>query len=506
MNEIVTTHDEDAPFKGDIVVSTQIVDALSSGLYESPAACLKELVNNAYDADAGKVDIYVKPDADAIVIEDDGSGMNQVEFEKHFKRISESHKRDDGERTRQRKRYKVGKIGIGFIAANELCDVMEIESTKRGSTALLKVAIDFAVLRSKTLEERRDGDDIRKAHYEGRVVRTASSGEHYTRIFLRKVRGDARPSLVSVDREFLKGASDSIYGRTPQAVVRILRAPGLRSWSDLDRYSQTYCGVALNVPVRYPPGWIPSGLLGQVKDLVGEVEKLDFTVNYDGTEMFKPTVLPDSDNTLLRRFSFDGTHVSAKGYFFAAHGALRPRELQGVLLRIRHAAVGTYDGSFLSYPLAESQLLKNWISGELWADDRLEDAMNIDRRTLRITHPAYVELQHAFHEWFVGFLREVRKELYARSSKERRLIAATEEAQNITAALQKANVAKPIVEAVSQAWCEPTSVEDKRSIRSLTRKYSVGELYDTVLTVAAEHMSKDAFDSFVRELTRRLSD
>ncbi len=34
-------------FKGEIVVASRIVDYLSSGLYESPAACLKELVNNA---------------------------------------------------------------------------------------------------------------------------------------------------------------------------------------------------------------------------------------------------------------------------------------------------------------------------------------------------------------------------------------------------------------------------------------------------------------------------
>ena len=151
MNEIVTTHDEDAPFKGEIVVASRIVDALSSGLYESPAACLKGLVNNAYDADAENVGIYVKPDADEIVIEDDGTGISRSEFIRHFSRISESHKREDSDKTtRLRMRPKVGKIGIGFIAANELCDVMEIESTKSGSTELLLASIDFAAMRSDT--------------------------------------------------------------------------------------------------------------------------------------------------------------------------------------------------------------------------------------------------------------------------------------------------------------------------------------------------------------------
>src|SRR6266496_4428007 len=119
-------------FHGEIRVASRIVDDLSSGLYNNPAACLKELVNNSYDADAHEVNIFVKPDADQIVVEDDGLGMTRDEFVRHFSRISESHKRDDSDVTPSG-RPKVGKIGIGFIAANELCDVMEIASTTRGS-------------------------------------------------------------------------------------------------------------------------------------------------------------------------------------------------------------------------------------------------------------------------------------------------------------------------------------------------------------------------------------
>ena len=54
------------PFKGKIRVASGIVNYLSSGLYHSPAACLKELVNNSYDADATEVNVFVKPDANRI--------------------------------------------------------------------------------------------------------------------------------------------------------------------------------------------------------------------------------------------------------------------------------------------------------------------------------------------------------------------------------------------------------------------------------------------------------
>jgi hypothetical protein len=495
-------------FEDDIIVSTQIVDALSSGLYESPGACLKELVNNAYDADARHVGIYVKPDADEVVIEDDGSGMSVKEFRGHFHRISESHKRDSGEYTRRLKRPKVGKIGIGFIAANELCDLMEIESTKRGSAELLKVEIDFEMLRTQDAHERRtgEGDDIRKGHYRGRIERVPVA-EHFTRVYLRHVRGDAREQLISQRRKAIEGVAKSVYGRTPESVAELLHTPGFKSWTDLDLYSQSYLGIALNVPVRYAPSWMPQSLAGQVQDLVEEVDRLDFNVVYDGTQMLKPTVLPQTTNALLRRFDYEGQHVSAKGYFFASHGTLSPRELQGVLLRIRNAAVGVYDGSFLNYPIGESQLFKNWVSGEIWASDKLEAAMNIDRKTLRTTHPAFVELQSAFHAWFSRFLLEVRNELYARGSSTRRLASARQESNRIAEALQATKVGGPVASAVQAAWTAPQAAdrtEDRRAIRRLTRRYSLGDLYETVLEVAAEHMSTEAFDRFVQELTRRL--
>ena len=155
-------------FSGEIKVASRIVDYLSSGLYNSPAACLKELVNNSYDADASNVDVFVKPDADRIVVSDDGVGLSRAEFERHFKRISESHKRDDDDSTTSG-RPKIGKIGIGFIAANELCDVMEIISTKRGSTELLHVEVNFREMRLDPGQRRRPDNEYAKGDYVGRI-------------------------------------------------------------------------------------------------------------------------------------------------------------------------------------------------------------------------------------------------------------------------------------------------------------------------------------------------
>lgn len=100
-------------FRGEVKVASRIIDYLSSGLYETPAACLKELVNNAYDADATRVDIHVLPDLDQVLITDDGTGMNREEFENHFGLIADSSKRSDSQYTAMG-RPKIGRIGIRF--------------------------------------------------------------------------------------------------------------------------------------------------------------------------------------------------------------------------------------------------------------------------------------------------------------------------------------------------------------------------------------------------------
>ena len=83
--------------KGNIKVNSKIIDDLSSGIYSSPASCIKELVNNSYDAEAKNVVIRIKPLDDSITIIDDGVGMNAEDFANNFAWISKSNKRNDGE-------------------------------------------------------------------------------------------------------------------------------------------------------------------------------------------------------------------------------------------------------------------------------------------------------------------------------------------------------------------------------------------------------------------------
>jgi hypothetical protein len=299
----------------------------------------------------------------------------------------------------------------------------------------------------------------------------------------------------------------SIYGRKP-AWIRD-QIGGAADWSDFDEYSQTILQVGLNVPVRYLPRWYPD----EHKQILGrferDVTKLGFEVYCDGSELRKPVVLDPGEANLLRSVKIDGEHVSARGYFYAKRRALRPQWLNGVLIRIRNAAVGEYDATFMGFKSTEGRLFQSWISCELWADDRLEEALNIDRRTLRVTHPAFVELQEKFHLEFSNFLGEAREKLYSEPAAKRRRSEARAEIERFAAVIESSETALPpkVREKLAgrvQRRVEPKRVSTQRDVRAVLRKYGVAELYELALDVARETLPREQYQRFAQALAERL--
>ena len=479
---------------GEILVASRIVDYLSSGLYESPAACLKELVNNAYDADASVVELFVKPDANRIIVTDDGTGMDSGDFKRNFSKISESFKREHSDRTAS-SRPKIGKIGIGFIAANEICDVMQIISTKKGSREKINVQINFKAMRMPVDERRRQSDSFAKADYEGTVT-DADPDEHYTHIFLKEVRGPAQELLAGIRN---RGQGRSLYGLTPKSIAERLRDPSLRSWEDFDFYSRTMLEVALNVPVPYFDDWATHEHQDELSEFTAQVKKLKFRVVFDGTELRKPTLFSESENSFVKTFEYKGTEVNFKSYFYVQHGVLKPQDLNGVLIRIRNSAVGRYERGFLGFPSSTGTLFQRWISAEVWTDDRLEPAMNIDRKTLRVTHPAYLELVDSFHAQLKLVLNEARERLYEEPSRQQKKLRHKQELKTVRAVSEAAR------SSISAATAREMSAESNH--KRLLRKYSAAELIDVVLKVAKRTLPakerKTLMDELVREVLKK---
>lgn len=263
--------------------------------------------------------------------------------------------------------------------------------------------------------------------------------------------------------------------------------------------------IGLNVPVAYAPDWAPGALLADgLNQFSAEESTLNLTLKYDGTDVRKPIVLrPGEKRTLTKTFEHRGVLVEARGYFYAQHGKIQPEELQGVLVRIRNAAVGEYDKTYWGFPASEGTLLKTWVSGEVWANDELEDAMNIDRSTLRDVHPAYVELRQALHKFMSVFLKDVRRDLYGAGATERRMHRTKGEMLRIERVVTARTAVPPdAMEEVTEMW--QAEAKSEKGSDKLTTTYTVSQLYDIVIGVAEEVLPTSYLARFIKRLTDRL--
>lgn len=113
--------------------------------YRSVEEAIKELIDNAYDADAEKVKITLPdeltPDP-KIVIEDDGSGMKESEVRNEYLNIANSRTSRKGDITFLKKRKVKGRKGIGKFSGLMVANQMAIETFVNGKITSLSINKD----------------------------------------------------------------------------------------------------------------------------------------------------------------------------------------------------------------------------------------------------------------------------------------------------------------------------------------------------------------------------
>lgn len=110
-----------------------------------------------------------------------------------------------------------------------------------------------------------------------------------------------------------------------------------------------------------------------------------------------------------------GNSLKLSGYIYSQNsGAVEPMELRGLLVRIRNIAIGTYDPTLFELPQVPTPRF-NWLSGEIYVEDGLELALNIDRDSFNEMHPHFVKLKEVIH----NLLRETILPEAARGQRER---------------------------------------------------------------------------------------
>lgn len=188
----------------------RVIARVTDGIYRQPGSALRELISNAYDADATRV--VIKTDAprfERISVEDDGHGMPPEVLAHLLLHIGGSAKRNDvgaslgvtapdNTMCSPGGRRLIGKIGIGLFSVSQLTHTFQIITKVRGDDYRTVATV---ALRQYSDEDIVDGIDGAQRFEAGKVniwrEKAADTDAHGTTIILTSIRPQARDTLRS---------------------------------------------------------------------------------------------------------------------------------------------------------------------------------------------------------------------------------------------------------------------------------------------------------------------
>ena len=404
----------------EIQVSSKILGHISAGIYRSPAGAIKELVSNAFDADATRVAITTNwPSFDIITCRDNGSGMTQKKFEEIMTReIGDSGKRvatdGDVDDMTNLERPIIGWLGIGMLGVAQICHEFKLIShhkeTQTAFSAIIRLA-DF--LREKVSDISPDQAaeqpiDVGEFRIESVDYDPDNAGTYV-------IASDMRSAFLKKFHETLRKDPLPLPSKFSAFLKEIHRARSVKALSD---YWQMVWELTVACPIPYkdegPFDWdkieVKPELKKQLIELQQSLSAYQFEVVVDGLSLRKPNQYPLFSPQLSKRehttgelFSVNrtvkvyGRILKLSGYIYLQNSrAVEPMDLRGLLVRIRNIAIGTYDSTLFQFPKVPSPPF-NWLSGEIYVEEGLEFALNIDRDSFNEMDPHFVKLKEIIH-------------------------------------------------------------------------------------------------------------
>ncbi|MDP2028458.1 MAG: ATP-binding protein [Thiobacillus sp.] len=490
----------------------RVIARVTDGIYRQPASAIRELISNAYDADATRVVVNTDaPRFNRISVEDNGHGMSPEVLAHLLFHIGGSAKRSDVGKelgvTSQLDASKspggrklIGKIGIGLFSVSQLTHTFQIITKIKGdayrtiATVVLKQYID---------EEVASKEPGGKKQFESGKVniwreKAADMDAQGTTVVLTSIRPQARDTLRSreiwaaiahseksldpderqsiepprfhigrVDDETgeLLQKTSGKYSALPwdaadghaEAFKKLVQSvwdeveqsnPNPQLDRIFDYYLRMVWQLSLAVPLPYVDGhifdmpqaeWVdifelantPKGSARRIvpeegkairdaMTLVDPVEKVgQFDVYFDNLKLSRPIKfrgLPKSSNALKKPLVFlgkcterfeklprelSGGSLAFEAYLFWTP-KIAPTEHQGALVRI-HGSSGTlFDPTFMRYQVSEQTRLRQ-ITCEIFVNEGLDSALNIDRESFNNAHPHAVYIT----KWLHSALRQL---------------------------------------------------------------------------------------------------
>ena len=425
--------------KGEISVADITIAQLSRGLYRSNATAFKELVSNAYDADATIVRIDTNyPEFDFLSCVDNGTGMSLEQFQRYFNDegigscIKRKNKRD---RTEKFNRPVIGRLGIGMLAIGQLCHSFEIESHYEGENGEGEAYHAEIVLLDLPIPDKEEiirNDDmgtkeIQVGTWEYQIIdydETKKGFRIYSSDVRNTFRREMRLSISEKDRKKISFSLSDLHSEFYDKSNKSVR--------DCKPYLETIWELAILCPIAYygekeeypinlatfKPQEKESEEFQQAVQFIQNRQeqflKETFRVIFDGIELRRHIQLPTEEEITPKLYfiEFDesvfGFRLKFSGYFFAqVSKGIKPLELNGVQIRLRGVGIGGYDSTFLRYYKELETIRWRWASGEIFVDEGLESALNIDRDSFNEHDEHFKKLQSVLHDKLETLFKEI---------------------------------------------------------------------------------------------------
>jgi len=281
-----------APSIATLATDDRVLARITDGIYRQPASALRELIANAYDADATNVFIQTdRPRFSRISVRDDGNGLTIEQLARLIYHIGGSSKRtlEGGEMGVARSddpslspsgRRLIGKIGIGLFSVAQLTRHFQIISKTRDTDYRLVAEVILKTYTEDDLSKlpTREKASIQTGTVRIRTVSATDITSHGTEIILLDLRPQTRDLLRSKDTWMRIDADDD----TESSAER--RAPPSYHIGRIDPLDEARVKLEERLPWNKddPPESRFGKLFQAIVDEVGQGEsrpKLDTTLD-----------------------------------------------------------------------------------------------------------------------------------------------------------------------------------------------------------------------------------
>lgn len=446
----------DSPYR--LRISRLTIDKLGVKLYDKASAVVAELIANGYDADAEtvkvklplntqlatKVNGQLKDRGYVIDVTDDGHGMTPEEAVDFYLRVGTDRRtrtKEDGARSRKKKRPVMGRKGIGKLAPFGICRRIEVWSAGGKKT--------------------KDGYAI----------------THFFMDFDRIVRDDDDTVPLDV------GPDDRKWSKKPGTRIRLT--------SFLAKRVPEKETFLRQLAVRFTFARPDFKIL--VVDAIDHVEK---PVQVNPLEI---PLLPGSRIDLSTRpvVADDGTKLQVSGWLGMAKEAYKNEEMAGVRIYAREKIIGVTRDFEQPAGFTGEFAMRSYLVGEViaeWLDlDEGDDLVRTDRQDI-LWDSDYGQL---LRQWGAELIKEI-----ARKSKEPRRARVRDEFLRRSNFEEKAKtrygdkqVARVAIDLAKKFGA--FAAED-----NLTDEAYVDDLSEIILSVAPHQALMEAFHEFSNKVTK----